>query len=1254
MSAGLGALILVGALTTGCPSIGGGVLSIVPFAQITAVQLFDEPEFTIAFSVTGAVSDPTLVAKINWVFGDGGGFVEGPPGRTTITHQYANTGTYQVTAFVFAANGNFVDQINGSVTVLPGDGSGSVQPEPTTPEKPAAASGFSPANNATDVSVDVDLRWSAGARAVSHDVYLGTDQTTVTSAGRTDTSTFRGNQRTTTFDPGTLNQNTTYYWRIDEVNSGGTTKGSVNSFKTARAPAQARNPVPVTGSTSARVDQILRWTAGTRALSHDVFIGKNMAEVDAATREDEDVFKGNRTGTTFDPEDEDADTPGLLLPDTTYFWRIDEVGAGGTTKGQIWSFRTQPAPPAITNPEPADGASEISISTLLSWSGVSTIESYDVYFGTAHVDVESATSSSPEFRGNQTTRLFTPGELLPDRLYFWRIDTLGPGGTSRGTVLSFRTATLPPAAAAPFLPPHLATNVLVDTNLEWEVGVGGTTNSFDVYLSTDETAIINGSASAFQVNLPVTQRLFNPPNNLVANTNYFWRIDARGPGGRTIGAVRTFRTGILANQAEGPTPAIGATAVSLDVILSWTPGMNATGHDVYFGTNQTSVTNASKMDAEFRGSLPLATTTFDPPGTLLPNTDYFWRIDETAAGGETKGAIWRFTTGPAKAINPNPLDGATDGSTALNLSWTAGGGASSHDVYLGTSSAQVLTATRLTPGIYRGNQTTTTFTPNPALDAGTTYFWRIDEVATVNGVVAITKGDVWQFSTGLGKATAPNPANLATGVALDAFLEWTAGAGAMNHDVYLGTNLIDVTNATATSVPAGVIRERQSFTTFDPPGSLNPNTTYFWRVDTVGAIGDLQSVKKGDIWRFTTVALPTQATTPAPADGATNVALPVTLTWEAAAATSFDVYLGTSLAAVQTATPATAGIFRGNQATKTHDPTGIAAGTTYFWRIDARNELGTTPGAVWSFTTAGTLPSQAGSPSPADGATDVATPVTLSWSAVGASSYDVYVGSSLASVQSATPATAGIFRGNQTTTTHVPSGITLSSTFFWRIDARNTAGTTTGAVWSFTTRPPPPVQASSPTPANGAVDVPLAVTLSWQGPGATSYDVYFGTSQAAVLAATTASPEFRGNQATRDFTPSGLATSTQYFWRIDSKNAAGTTAGQVWSFTTTASAASPPQQASSPSPPHGSVFVPMPVTLTWIGTGATSFDVYFGTSEAAVQAATPASPEFRGNQTTTSFSPTGLTAVTNYFWRIDAKNDVGTTTGAVWRFSTGF
>ncbi len=101
------------------------------------------------------------------------------------------------------------------------------------PVPPGQASNPSPTG--TGVGINADLSWTAGTNATSHDVYFGTDSTP-------DAGEFQDNQPGTTFEPGTLDYDTTYYWRIDEKNEVGTTTGIVWSFTTASAPGPLPSP----------------------------------------------------------------------------------------------------------------------------------------------------------------------------------------------------------------------------------------------------------------------------------------------------------------------------------------------------------------------------------------------------------------------------------------------------------------------------------------------------------------------------------------------------------------------------------------------------------------------------------------------------------------------------------------------------------------------------------------------------------------------------------------------------------------------------------------------------------------------------------------------------------------------------------------------------------------------------------------------------------------------------------------------------
>jgi len=77
-----------------------------------------------------------------------------------------------------------------------------------------------PYADAGDITHTPILRWTAGAWAALHDVYFGPDPELVANATPADTEIYRGRQEleTVSYDLGTLEWGTTYYWRIDEVN----------------------------------------------------------------------------------------------------------------------------------------------------------------------------------------------------------------------------------------------------------------------------------------------------------------------------------------------------------------------------------------------------------------------------------------------------------------------------------------------------------------------------------------------------------------------------------------------------------------------------------------------------------------------------------------------------------------------------------------------------------------------------------------------------------------------------------------------------------------------------------------------------------------------------------------------------------------------------------------------------------------------------------------------------------------------------
>ena len=111
------------------------------------------------------------------------------------------------------------------------------------------------------------------------------------------------------------------------------------------------------------------------------------------------------------------------------------------------------------------------------------------------------------------------------------------------------------------------------------------------------------------------------------------------------------------------------------------------------------------------------------------------------------------------------------------------------------------------------------------------------------------------------RATQPNPSNGAIDVSVRPQLSWTAGASAIQHDVYLGTNLDDTRDATRDNPLGILVSKGQISTSFTPASNLNSNRMYFWRVDEIDSSG---TITKGEVWTFITrISTKTRACFPA-------------------------------------------------------------------------------------------------------------------------------------------------------------------------------------------------------------------------------------------------------------------------------------------------------------------------------------------------------------------------------------------------------
>lgn len=97
---------------------------------------------------------------------------------------------------------------------------------------------------------------------------------------------------------------------------------------------QALYPDPVDGDFHVDADNklyTLKWNAAKNAVLHDIYIGTNKDEINAADTSSP-CYKGRVETASFNVTD--------LYSMNTYYWRVDEIEEDGEiTKGNVWSFR---------------------------------------------------------------------------------------------------------------------------------------------------------------------------------------------------------------------------------------------------------------------------------------------------------------------------------------------------------------------------------------------------------------------------------------------------------------------------------------------------------------------------------------------------------------------------------------------------------------------------------------------------------------------------------------------------------------------------------------------------------------------------------------------------------------------------------------------------------------------------------------------------------------------------------------------------
>ena len=387
-------------------------------------------------------------------------------------------------------------------------------------------------------------------------------------------------------------------------------------------------------------------------------------------------------------------------------------------------------------------------------------------------------------------------------------------------------------------------------------------------------------------------------------------------------------------------------------------------------------------------------------------------------------------------------------------------------------------------------------------------------------------------------------------------------------------------------------------------------------------------------------AAPTATTGPTTAVGATTATVTGTVN-PGGQATTWLVEYGTSTAYGSKTSSTSAGSGTTGSSISAH-LSGLAAGTTYHYRLVATNGTGTSTGADAVFTTL----------SPPDVVTGGASSVTASSATLNgsvdpngrATTYYFEYGTSTSYGTKTSSKSAGSATSAQAAAAGI-SGLQAGQSYHYRLVATSDAGTATGKDASFTTSSAPAVvtgDVTSVTPTSAT----LRGTVTPNGLSTTWWFEY-GTSTG--YGSRTANTSAGSGTAARSLSAAikSLRVATTYHYRLVAQNSKGRVVGSDRSFVTTGAPSVNTGSAQNVGSDNalltGSLDTHGRSTTWWFDYGPTTG---YGKSTSSKSAGSKA-----GTQNV-SLTLTGLTPATTYHYRLVARSDAGTTRGVDATFTT--
>ncbi|MHC4703735.1 MAG: PA14 domain-containing protein, partial [Planctomycetota bacterium] len=320
------------------------------------------------------------------------------------------------------------------------------------------------------VSPYTDLSWTPGSGAKIHTVFFGDNFDDVNSA------VVGIQQATETYDPGPLESDKTYYWRVDEFDGVETHRGDVLSFTTIGERGTGLRGRYYSGQNFDKLeltrtdtqidfpwggnppddklggsDFSVRWTGDVSAQFTDTYTFYTITDDGIRVWVNGELIIENWT---HHGDTEDRGTIDLVAG-RHYSIEIEYFQAGGgsiaqlgwesphTTKQLIPTDLLWP-PVRARNPKPLNGTVGVRLTDLLTWTPGEHAASHDVYFGTDEDAVRNAGKAAPEYKGSKALgdERYDPGKLAWDTTYYWRVDEVNdanPDSPWAGSLWSFAT-----------------------------------------------------------------------------------------------------------------------------------------------------------------------------------------------------------------------------------------------------------------------------------------------------------------------------------------------------------------------------------------------------------------------------------------------------------------------------------------------------------------------------------------------------------------------------------------------------------------------------------------------------------------------------------------------------------------------------------------------------------------------------------------------------------------------------------------------